>query len=129
MGDRDSLIGLRADGTFGLTIGGDGCCGYGESAGDAGEDACDGFVDVGIREDFGGDIYEGDVDGEVHGDEVAVEAVGFSYAPAHLHSVYGMADFFLWNRDEELWAGCGLAEGRGRGIIRKVRVIRAIREL
>ena len=60
---------------------------------------------------------------------MSVEAVGFAYAPAHLHSVYGMADFFLGNRDEELWARGGLAVGiiRGREIIRAVRVIRGLR--
>ncbi len=97
----------------------------GEGAGYAGEYAGDGFEDFGIREDFTGDIYKGDVDREVHRDEVAVEAVGFAYAPAHLHSVYGMADFFLGNRDKELWARGGLAVGssrglRGEGIIRVI---------
>lgn len=47
---------------------------------------------------------------------MAVEAVGFAYAPTHLYSVYGMADFFLGNRDEELWARGWLAVGSIRGL-------------
>lgn len=66
-----------------------------EGVGDAGEDADDGFFDVGVGGEGGGDVDEGDVEGEVGGNEVAVEAVGLAHAAAHLHAVDGMAQFLL----------------------------------
>lgn len=69
---------------------------------DTGKQTFHGILHPGIGKTFGGHIYEGYIGRKIRRYQMAVETVGLAYHATHTHTIYGMAETFLGNRDQKL---------------------------
>ncbi len=69
---------------------------------DLGEEFTDSILHPRIRELLGSDINEREIHGEIPGNNGAVEAVSLTDDSTHPHTVDGMAQTLLGDRDEKL---------------------------